>query len=118
MSNMFNIIMKNFFSKKATRLYPIEKEREPFLRSRGRIQFDKTNCILCSLCARKCPADAITVDRTNGKWQLNCYRCVICGACVTACPKKCITMNNQRRKATQELITEDVDVPIKKPPVK
>lgn len=94
---MFNVVMKNLFGKKRTRQFPLGAEREPFERSRGHIEMNPDNCILCSLCARKCPADAITVDRATGKWELNNFRCIICGECTTSCPKKCITMSNERR---------------------
>lgn len=111
MANMLKIVAKNFFSKPATRLFP-QNEREPFERSRGRIIFYEENCILCSICARKCPADAITVDRTSGKWELNAFRCIICGECVNSCPKKCIKMSNERRHSTniKKIITLHKDV--------
>ena len=97
MASMLSVVLKNLVNKSPTRPYPF-KERPAFERSRGRIVFDETNCIYCSLCARKCPADAITVDRNDKSWELNVFRCVICGECVTACAvKKCITMTNERR---------------------
>ncbi len=101
MAKMLKVILKNLFSSPATRLYPTV-EREPYERTRGRIYCDETSCIYCSLCAKKCPADAITVDRTNSTWELNAYRCIICGECAAVCPKKCITMNNERRHCSTE----------------
>jgi ech hydrogenase subunit F len=92
--------MKNFISSPATRMYPL-KAREPFERSRGRIFCEQDNCIYCSLCQKKCPADAITVDRANSTWELNAFRCIICGECVNACPKKCIKMTNRRRHSSE-----------------
>ena len=116
MANMFQLVVKNFFSKKPTRLFPVQPERKAFERSRGQIKMDKTNCILCSLCARKCPADAITVNRATGKWELNAFRCIICGECVTACPKKCITMSNERRHSSLTTVHELVQMEPPKPP--
>lgn len=101
MPKMLNFVLKNIFSKPATRLYPIQT-REPFERFRGRIVCDDTNCIYCMICQRKCPADAIVVDRANKTWELDALRCIICGECANVCPKKCITMNNERRMATGE----------------
>ena len=117
MANMFKLIVKNLFNKKQTRLFPAAAERPAFERSRGRIVLDADTCVLCSLCARRCPADAITVDRKNGRWELNAFRCIICGECVTACPKKSITMNNDRRHASldKETVTHKVEVPIPAP---
>lgn len=99
MANMIGNVFKNLISPPATRLYPV-KPREPYERTRGRIYFNPENCVYCGLCQRKCPADAITVDRKNTTWQLNAFRCIVCGECVNGCPKKCITMNNQRRSSS------------------
>jgi ech hydrogenase subunit F len=106
MRHMFNRILKNFFGRPATRLYPASV-REPFERTRGRINFQQDTCIYCGICQKKCPADAIKVDRLNTTWELNAFRCIICGECVNACPKKSITMTNERRQSakTKEIIT-------------
>jgi ech hydrogenase subunit F len=96
MAKMLSFVLKNFFSKPVTRLYPYNK-REPFDRFRGRILCDDSNCIYCTLCAKKCPVDAITVNRSGKSWELDAFRCIVCGECVSACPKKCISMNNERR---------------------
>lgn len=100
MANMIGNILRNLLNRPATRLYPV-KLREPYERTRGRIYFDPENCVYCGLCQRKCPADAITVDRQNSTWQLNAFRCIVCGECVNGCPKKCISMKNQRRHSSE-----------------
>lgn len=119
MANMLQLITKNIFHKKETRQFPAGPERDAFERSRGRIHMEPENCILCSICARRCPADAITVDRNTGKWELNTLRCIICGECVNACPKKCIDMTNNRRHGTivkgLETIHKEVPKPQPKP---
>lgn len=101
MSNMLSIVFKNFFHKPPTRLYPI-REREAFERSRGRINFNTENCIHCGICQKKCPADAITVNRAEKTWELNAFRCIICGECVNSCPKKCITLDTKRRHSASK----------------
>jgi formate hydrogenlyase subunit 6/NADH:ubiquinone oxidoreductase subunit I len=60
----------------------------------GKVVNDISKCILCGLCARKCPQECITVDRTGEKtWSINRDKCVQCGACVDACLKfKAISM--------------------------
>lgn len=98
MANMFSIILKNLITKPPTRLYPAIT-REPFERTRGRIYFDNKECIYCGICMRKCPADAIKVDRATSTWELEPFRCIVCGECVIACPKKTISMTNERRSA-------------------
>lgn len=116
MAKMFNLITKNFFSKKPTRAFPAGPERIAYDRSRGRIVFNENTCILCSICARRCPADAITVDRGTGKWELDAFRCIICGECVAACPKKSITMSNERRHGSETLVIETFMMEPPKPP--
>jgi ech hydrogenase subunit F len=99
MANMLKLVFKNLFNKPATRLYPVAKENT-FERTRGRIFFDQTDCIYCSICARKCPADAIKVTRATNTWELDTLRCIICSECVNVCPKKSITMNSRRRPSS------------------
>lgn len=101
MLEMLKVTLSNLFSKSATRRYPYTV-REPFERTRGQIVFSDTNCVYCSMCAKKCPADAIEVDRPSKTWKLNAYRCIICGECVSSCPKNCIVISNERRKPTED----------------
>lgn len=117
MANMLQLITRNLLNKKQTRLFPAAPERPAFERSRGRIVLNPDTCILCGICSRRCPADAIVVDRKEGKWELNALRCIICGECANACPKKSITMNNDRRHASEdkEIITHKVEVPVPTP---
>lgn len=49
-------------------------------------------CVYCTLCAKKCPQEAINVDRAEKKWELTEDKCVGCGLCASNCPKKCIEM--------------------------
>ncbi len=47
-------------------------------------------CVYCSLCAKKCPVSALTVDRKTKTWKVDNELCVRCGVCAGVCPKKCI----------------------------
>jgi len=47
-----------------------------------------TGCRGCTLCARECPADAITME--NGLAVINQDVCVGCGLCERRCPAHCI----------------------------
>lgn len=92
MFDMITNIFRNLASKPATRNYPIQR-REPFSRTRGKIDIDISNCVFCGLCSRKCPSNAIVVNRAEKFWELDPFKCIICGECVTGCPKKCISMD-------------------------
>ena len=59
-------------------------------RDDGKPVQDPAKCIYCTICARKCPAGALTVDRAAKTWTLDEDLCVGCGTCAENCPKKCI----------------------------
>ena len=61
-------------------------------RDDGKPVQDPSKCVYCTLCARKCPAGALTVDRAAKTWTLDEDLCVGCGTCAEACPKKCIIL--------------------------
>jgi Formate hydrogenlyase subunit 6/NADH:ubiquinone oxidoreductase 23 kD subunit (chain I) len=96
---MAGTALKNLFSRPATRLYPFVK-RDPFAGTRGNISIDFTQCILCGICARRCPTHAITVSKERKEWSMDHLSCVICTNCVIVCPKKCLKLENE---ATQSV---------------
>ncbi len=61
-------------------------------RDDGKPVNDPSKCVYCSLCAKKCPMGALTVDRAAKTWTLDADKCIACGTCMDACPKKCIIM--------------------------
>lgn len=95
MFDMFGSVIKNLFSEPATRKYPGEK-RELTDKARGHISgIDAEACIFCGICDRKCPANAIKVDRKNRTWEIDPFKCIVCNECVISCPKKCINMEKE-----------------------
>ncbi len=82
----------NLFKPPVTSQYPL-KPKEFCQGVRGRVVNDVSQCILCGMCERSCPAGALTVDRKTGQWKIDPFACVQCGACVEACPKKCLHMD-------------------------
>ena len=100
MFDMIGNIFKNLSSKPATRMYPFDK-REPFENSRGQISgIDIDKCVFCGICSKKCPAEAISVNRQEKSWEIDQFKCVICGVCTEVCPKKCILMEEQHKTAS------------------
>ncbi len=90
MFDMLGNIFKNLVSKPATRMYPREK-RETFKDVRGQIGIDIDKCIFCGICSKKCPANALEVNRGEKSWEIDHFNCIICGVCEEVCPKKCIS---------------------------
>ena len=90
-------ILRNLLSKSATRKYPYVR-RDPFPEYRGQVRIDAENCILCGICAKKCPSQCISVDPKEGTWDLDLLACVYCASCVEVCHKKCLSMANEHPK--------------------
>jgi len=84
-----NMIIRSLFKKPATLMYPV-KPREWTENTRGRIEIEIDDCIFCGICARKCPTDALAVDREAKSWSIARMGCIQCSCCVEVCPKKCL----------------------------
>jgi ech hydrogenase subunit F len=88
--------LRNLVSRPATRRYPTEV-RPRFAGARGTIEFDVETCNYCMLCARRCPAAAITVSREDRTWAIEQLTCIACGICVDVCNKASLTMATESR---------------------
>jgi ech hydrogenase subunit F len=89
--------LRNLFARPATRRYPFEV-RPPFDGARGTIEFDLGTCVFCNLCARRCPAVAITCSREERYFAIDQLRCIACGVCADVCNKGSLTMSSRRRE--------------------
>ena len=97
------MVMRSLFSKPATLMYPVVP-RIPTPITRGHVSIDIEKCILCGMCKRKCPAQAIEVIRLEKSWEIDTYRCVQCNCCVEVCPVKCLKMEGSYTKPSTGLI--------------
>jgi formate hydrogenlyase subunit 6/NADH:ubiquinone oxidoreductase subunit I len=101
----FNVIgktvMKSLFGKPATAMYPVIKN-DFYPLTRGSIEIDPANCIFCNLCAKRCPTEAIEVDRAGRTWTINRMRCLVCNFCVDICPKNCLRTERQYTAPTTD----------------
>lgn len=61
-------------------------------RDDGKPVSDPAKCVYCTLCAKKCPAGALEVDRAAKTWTCDYDKCIGCGTCAEACPKNAIVM--------------------------
>lgn len=110
-----SIALKNLFSKPATSNYPFEPATYPE-RSRGHIEIDIDDCIMCGMCQRKCPSGAITVDRASKTWSIERMGCVQCENCVAGCPKKCLHIVPGYTAPSAEKTVDSFQQPIKEAP--
>lgn len=92
-AKMARVVTKSLLGGSACKMYP---KREPVFydNTRGQLEIDTSGCVLCGLCAKKCPGDAIEVDREKKTWQIDLMKCINCGVCVDSCPKKCLKLLN------------------------
>ena len=112
MAWMFPTIIKNLFSRPATRRYPFKDIREPFSGYRGRIYWDVNKCDLCGDCARVCPADAIEVGLENRQITYDPFKCIYCGTCVQTCLPRAISQDKYYTKPAAIKEAETISVPI------
>lgn len=111
MLDFIPVVLKNIFSKPVTRNYPFIK-RKPYENQKGKIQLNIDSCIFCGMCSRKCPADAIKVDRLKRSWEIDRFKCIVCGACAESCPKKSLSISGKYTLAANK---KSVEVYIGKP---
>ena len=60
-------------------------------------EIDPRTCIGCQLCAKKCPAQAISGEKKKAH-VIDREKCVRCGVCAQVCPKK--SVDRRTREAT------------------
>jgi formate hydrogenlyase subunit 6/NADH:ubiquinone oxidoreductase subunit I len=49
------------------------------------------------LCARRCPAVAITVSREDRTWAIEHLTCIGCNVCVEVCNKSSLSMSTESK---------------------
>jgi ech hydrogenase subunit F len=109
---MLPTILKNLFSRPATRRYPFKDIREPFPGYRGRIYWDVGKCDLCGDCARVCPSEAIKVSLGNSQITYDPFKCIYCGTCVETCLPRAISQDKYYTKPAATKGVETISVPV------
>ena len=104
---MTGTTLANLFRKPATLMYPF-KVRQYYAATRGHITIESEKCIFCTICAKKCPTDAISVNREAKEWMIDHFKCIACGSCIDNCPKKCLKMHNQYRAPLDDAGKKDM----------
>ena len=108
------LLFKSLFKKPATLMYPVvPREWTPV--TRGHVEMDVDSCIACGICQKKCPANAITVDREARTWEIQRMQCIQCNSCVENCPKKCLTMKPEYTTPNTEKVIDKFQLPAAAP---
>jgi len=100
---MSRLALKWALSKPPTSRYPFEPRRA-IAGSRGRLEFTRESCVYCTVCAKRCPTGALSVNRMQKKWVIDRLMCITCGYCVEACPKKSLELTTDHGSPT---VTKD-----------
>jgi formate hydrogenlyase subunit 6/NADH:ubiquinone oxidoreductase subunit I len=96
--NLGTMTFGSLFKEPETIQYPAQHRYVPE-GLKGHVENTIENCIMCGICEKRCPADAIVVDRSARSWSINRFQCVQCGNCVRECPQKCLRMEPTYAKA-------------------
>lgn len=85
--------------KNVTLQYPKQKTYRPY---RGLHKIQDT-CVVCGLCSRNCPVNAINIELKEGhektrnindyNYKVDTGKCIWCGICEEVCPKKAIALS-------------------------
>lgn len=104
------VVLSSLFKKSECKMYPVAPIKV-FENTRGHVVIEENSCIACGICQRKCPVNAITVDKKERTWSIERMQCIMCGHCVTECPKKCLTMANDYTTPDTQKITDTFKLP-------
>jgi ech hydrogenase subunit F len=103
---MLKTSIRSLFCGSACKMYPL-REATVYERTRGHIVIEASKCIVCTLCAVRCPTGAILVDRDKYVWMIDRFKCILCGNCVEACKANALRMDQHYagpvvRKGTEQ----------------
>ncbi len=112
---MGKVVLRSLFKKPATLMYPVIP-REYHENTRGHIAIDVDTCILCGICQRRCPANAIEVNRQKKTWMIERMKCVQCSGCVVVCPKDSLSNQNTYTPPETQKVVDTFTIPVKEAP--
>jgi ech hydrogenase subunit F len=94
---MHRLALKWAMNRPPTTRYPF-RPRQAIAGSRGQLIFDPAKCTYCTACAKKCPTDAILVNRVKKTWAIDRLRCISCGYCIEFCTKGWLKLSESHGK--------------------
>lgn len=111
---MAKTAMRTVLGRPVTILYPVQPAKRTEI-SRGHVTIDESRCIMCRLCQKRCPTQALCVEPKEKTWQIDRLRCVVCNACVEVCPVKCLFMDTVYSPAMTDRGKDLVNITYVKP---
>lgn len=119
MINMFDMVKKIIQYPRLTQNYPnTPVNSELFI---GSPEIDAEKCNLCGECFRRCPSNAIVLDKSEKTIGINLDECVFCTLCEAVCPVGAAKMTSRFELAQKDrskfrkstLVINDCDIPDK-----
>jgi len=119
LKGMWVTIKAAMFRKNVTLQYPKEKREHPY---RGLQKVDNDSCIVCGMCARSCPVNAIKIEVRPGhektrsandyNFTVDTGRCMWCGLCEEVCPKHAMHLTNiyEMAEYTKDKLTRKINL--------
>ena len=122
-------VFKQLFQKPATNIFPAKYAPESILSLldkvakqevqlhppialppgfRGRIVYDRENCIGCQQCYKICPTRAIEWLPEEKKVKVFISRCCFCAQCVDICPVNTLAMTDEFLLATYDKYADEL----------
>jgi formate hydrogenlyase subunit 6/NADH:ubiquinone oxidoreductase subunit I len=122
-------IVKQLFQKPATNIFPAKYAPESTLsfldrvakqelklhppvtvppRFRGKIAYDRENCIGCQQCYKICPTKAIEWLPEEKKVRVFVSRCCFCAQCVDICPVNTLAMTEEFLLASYDKYADEL----------
>ncbi|HOF02491.1 MAG TPA: 4Fe-4S binding protein [Atribacterota bacterium] len=77
---------------------------------RGKISYDRENCIGCRLCIRVCPSRAIEFLPEDKKIKIRIDRCIFCSQCNDICPVNVLKMSEDFLLANEDRFAQELIV--------
>lgn len=107
-----SMTLGGLFKKPETIQYPAQ-QKEAAAGLKGHVAIDVQKCILCGICQKTCPCNAIEVNKPERLWVINRFQCVQCGSCVRACPKACLIMEPTYASVSTKVHSDIFEIPEK-----
>jgi formate hydrogenlyase subunit 6/NADH:ubiquinone oxidoreductase subunit I len=122
-------ILKQLFQKPATNIFPAKYAPESTLsfldkvtrqevklhppvaiplKFRGKIAYDRENCVGCQQCYKVCPTRAIEWLPEEKKIKIFISRCCFCAQCVDVCPVNTLAMTEEFLLATYDKYADEL----------